>query len=154
MVKCSTCRYLQTYGCKNEYYCSAQKGAPRVYDPDGSYCDRYTCIKKKEEVMSENMIVSPFTTISKPEYSFNGEYWKVGDAYVIKPRNGKIFMSVLNKFNLVTKYNNDLTCVIKATAITLENGMKITIKEFENGDYEIINHISLEHAASKSIACD
>lgn len=137
MVKCSTCRYLQTVVCTPEYYCSAQKGAPRIYDPDTSYCDRYTSIMKKEETRNENMVVSPFKT----EVWFNDDYWKTGDAYVIRPKGKREFMSVLSGIS----YMSD---------VRFENGVKITIKEFENGDYEIINHISLEHAASKSIACD
>lgn len=138
VVYCGTCKYLQTYGCTNEYYCSAQKETPRIYDPDSPCsCERYTSITKKEETRNENMIVSPFKT----ELWFNGDYWKTGDAYVIRPKGKREFMSVLSGIS----YMSD---------VRFENGMKITIKEFENGDYEIINHISLEHAASKSIACD
>lgn len=83
------------------------------------------------------MIVSPFKT----EVLFNDDYWKTGDAYVIRPKGKREFMSVLSGIS----YMSD---------VRFENGVKITIKEFENGDYEIINHISLEYAASKSIACD
>ena len=137
IARCGTCKYLQTYGCTDEYYCSAQKGAPRIYDPDTSYCDRYTSIMKKEETRNENMVVSPFKT----EVWFNDDYWKTGDAYVIRPKGKREFMSVLSGIS----YMSD---------VRFENGVKITIKEFENGDYEIINHISLEHAASKSIAYD
>ena len=139
MVKCSTCKYLQTYGCTDEYYCSAQKGAPRIYDPDTSYCDRYTSIMKKEEVKNDDMIVSPFKT----KLSFNEDYWKTGYAYVIRPKGKREFMSVLSRISYMS-----------TSYVQFESGVKITIEEFENGDYEIINHISLEHAASKSIACD
>lgn len=139
VVYCDTCKYLQTYGCTDEYYCSAQKGAPRIYDPDGSYCDRYTSITKKEETRNENMIVSPF----KKELSFNEDYWKTGDAYVIKPKGKREFMSVLSRISYMGM-----------SYVQFESGVKITIEEFENGDYEIINHISLEYATSKSIACD
>lgn len=83
------------------------------------------------------MVVSPFKT----EVWFNDDYWKTGDAYVIRPKGKREFMSVLSGIS----YMSD---------VRFENGVKITIKEFENGDYEIINHISLEHAASKSIAYD
>lgn len=138
VVYCGTCKYLQTYGCTDEYYCSAQKETPRIYDPDSPcYCERYTSTMKKEETRNENMIVSPFKT----ELSFNADYWKTGDAYVIRPKGKREFMSVLSGIS----YMSD---------VRFENNVKITIKEFENGDYEIINHISLEHAASRSITCD
>lgn len=52
-------------------------------------------------------------------------------------------MSVLSKISYISM-----------SYVQFESGIKITIEEFENGDYEIINHISLEHAASKSISCD
>ena len=85
------------------------------------------------------MIVSPF----KKELSFNEDYWKTGDAYVIRPRGKQDRMSVLSKISYMSM-----------SYVQFENGMKITIEEFENGDYEVVNHISLEYAASKSIACD
>lgn len=85
------------------------------------------------------MIVSPFKEVSVPKTVFNEDYWKVGDAYVIKTPNAKPKFYVLEK-------------VIEMSYVKMNNGVTISVEEFHNGNYELINHISLDYACSKSMA--
>ena len=79
--------------------------------------------------------------VSVPKTVFNKDYWKVGDAYVIKTPNTKPKFFVLEE-------------VVEMSHVRMDNDVTIGIEEFDNGSYRLINHISLDYACSKPISGD
>lgn len=90
------------------------------------------------------MIVSPFKEVSVPKMAFNKDYWKVGDAYVIKGNSTKRQIHYPKIYVLEE--------VVETSYVRMDNGVTFSIEEFNNGYFEVINHISLDYACSKSMA--
>ena len=137
---CFTCGHSKRLKHDPDYwYCTAQKGAPRVYDPSNPTCgNRY---RSRSEVFRENdkstkedkdnMIISPFKEVSVPKTVFNEDYWKVGDVYLIRTPNTKPRFYVLAE-------------VVETSHVRMEGGVTIGLEEFDNGSYILINHMSLD----------
>ena len=138
---CFTCCYGKRLKSDPDYwYCTGQNGSPRVYDPSNPTCgNRYRSMFEAIKEGKNNMIVSPFKEISVPKTVFNEDYWKVGDAYVIKTPNTK------PKFYILAE-------VVETSYVLMDNGTTLSPEDFNSGHYELINHISLDYACSKSIA--
>lgn len=146
---CTTCKYIEYFSCSTDSaYCSGQKDAPHILCPDHYVCDHYKNMMYKTDSLEEvrklkedktDMIVSPFKEVSVPKTIFNEDYWKVGDAYVIKKHDEKPKFYVLE-------------IVIEMSYVKMNNGVTISVEEFHNGNYELINHISLDYACSKSMS--
>lgn len=131
---CALCQFSSDLG----YYCINNDDGIYIKNPFMVFCPTYI-EKQNKSKESKNMIASPFKEVSVPKTVFNEDYWKVGDAYVIKKHDEKPKFYVLE-------------IVIEMSYVKMNNGVTISVEEFHNGNYELINHISLDYACSKSMA--
>ena len=142
-MNCKLCEYDEHFG----YHCPS--ASTRISNQLLVCCEKYTSKGKKKSVSNKeedktNMIVSPFKEVCVPRTVFNKDYWKVGDAYVIKEKSTKRQITS-PKFYVLEE-------VVEMSYVRMDNGVTLSIEEFNNGYFEVINHISLDHACSKSIA--
>ena len=131
---CALCQFSPDLG----YYCINNDDGIYIRNPFMVFCKTYI-EKQNKSKESKNMIVSPFKEVSFPKTVFNTDYWKVGDAYVIKTPNTKPKFYVLKD-------------VVEMSYVLMDNGTTLSPEDFNSGHCEVINHISLDYACSKSIA--
>lgn len=131
---CALCQFSSDLG----YYCINNDDGIYIKNPFMVFCKTYI-EKQNKSKESKNMIVSPFKEVSVPKTVFNTDYWKVGDAYVIKTPNTKPKFYVLKD-------------VVEMSYVLMDNGTTLSPEDFSSGHYEVINHISLDYACSKSMA--
>lgn len=152
---CAFCKYVKhiKHNDKDsDWVCFGQKDMPTIEDPLRTTCmyfkPEYEIELKEKEPTEENkkedntnMIVSPFKEVTIPKTVFNKEYWKVGDAYVIKEKSSKRQITSPKIYVLEE--------VVETSYVRMDNGVTFSIEEFNNGYFELINHISLEEVINK-----
>lgn len=136
---CALCQCSADLG----YYCINNDDGIFIKNPFMVFCPTYI-EKQNKSKESKNMIVSPFKEVCVPKTVFNKDYWKVGDAYVIKAKS--------TKWQITSPKIYVLEEVVETSHVRMDNGVTFSIEEFTNGYFEVINHISLDYTCSKSMA--
>ena len=138
-LNCELCHFSSDFG----YYCINKDDGIHIKNPSVVVCPTYI-EKQNKPKESKNMITSPFKEITVPKSVFNKEYWRVGDAYVIKAKSTK-WKTLPPKIYVLEE-------VVETSHVLMDNGAIFSPEDFNNGHYELINHISLDQACSKSMS--